>query len=93
MFGAALAIIGGNVASILAGYVSRRLGASSAYSIASTGLGIFGLSNLALLQLSSAIGVAMIPFGNLERGSVYSITAWEIMTGLTIIGTIRNKLR
>jgi hypothetical membrane protein len=92
VFGAALAIIGGNAASIVAAEFSRRLGAPSVYSIASLGLGLFGLFSVALLKFSTELGMA-VPFGILERGSVYTITMWEIITGLTILGTCRRSIQ
>jgi hypothetical membrane protein len=79
-------------ASIVAAEFSRRLGAPSVYSIASLGLGLFGLFSVALLKFSTELGMA-VPFGILERGSVYTITMWEIITGLTILGTCRRSIQ
>jgi hypothetical membrane protein len=93
VIGAAFAIIGGNAASIVAAILSRRFGAPSVYSMTSLGLGIFGLFSLALLQLSREMAMTMIPFGILERGSVYPITLWEIITGVAILVTCRRFRR
>jgi hypothetical membrane protein len=85
VIGAAMAIIGGNCATIAAASLSRGLGASPAYRIASVALGICGLLSLALLEANRADGMAVAPDGILERASVYAITFWKVLTGLTIL--------
>jgi len=93
VIGAAMAIIGGNCAVIAAASLSRGLGASPVYRIASRGLGICGLLCLALLEACGATGLAIIPDGILERGSVYAITIWKVLTGLTILVASRSLHR
>ena len=85
VIGAAMAIIGGNGATIAAASLSGRLGASPLYRIASVALGICGLLGLVLLEANRAVGVAVGPDGVLERASVYAITFWKVLTGLTIL--------
>jgi hypothetical membrane protein len=63
--GAGLAIVGGNVAVIIAGLASRRA--------ASVVIGVFGLACL------------LMPVGVLERGSVYTIIVWELVTAAVLL--------
>jgi hypothetical membrane protein len=84
--GAGLAIISGNVASIVAGLGSRRLGAPRAFRVASVALGVVGLLALALLQ---SLGGSTID-GIWERGSVYTVTAWELTVGVTLLVAARR---
>lgn len=91
VIGAAMAIIGGNCATVAAASLSRWLGASPVYRIASMALGICGLLSLALLEASRASGLAIAPDGILERASVYAITFWKILTGLTILVASRSS--
>jgi hypothetical membrane protein len=85
VIGAGMAIVGGNVAVIIAGIGNRRVGASRAYRLASIVLGVVGLACLLTLVIDGANGSRLFPVGLVERGSVYSIIAWEIMTGLAIL--------
>jgi hypothetical membrane protein len=85
VIGAGLAIVGGNVAVVIAGIGSRRLGASRRYSSASIVIGAVGLACLAALIIDGGNGSRAIPVGVLERGSVYSIIVWEIMTGVALL--------
>lgn len=85
VFGAGMAIVGGNVAVIIAGLGSRRLGASRGYRLASVAIGAVGLACLLALIIDGANGVRVLPVGLVERGAVYSIIGWEIVTGLTIV--------
>jgi hypothetical membrane protein len=84
--GAGLAIVSGNVASIVAGLGSRRLGAPRAFRVASAALGVVGLIALALLQ---TLGGSTID-GIWERGSVYAVTAWELTTGATVLVAVHR---
>ncbi|GFM31445.1 DUF998 domain-containing protein [Novosphingobium sp. PY1] len=85
VLGAALAILGGNFALIAAAMLARRLGLALAWQRASAALGLFGLGSLALLEFNRIGGAAVLPDGVLERASIYPITAWEIVTGLTLL--------
>ncbi|MEO6716228.1 MAG: DUF998 domain-containing protein [Novosphingobium sp.] len=93
VIGAAMAIIGGNCASIAAASLSRQFGAPPGYRMASRWLGICGLLGLALLEAGRASGLAIAPDGVLERGSVYAITLWKILTGLTIVAIWHSSRR
>jgi hypothetical membrane protein len=75
--GAALAIVGGNIAVLLVGVGGRRIGLPQNYSRASVALGVFGICCLAALT--------MFPVGFVERGAVYPIIVWQAMTGVAIL--------
>jgi hypothetical membrane protein len=81
--GAAMAIVGGNVAIIAASRPFRRLGAPPCYCAASLALGSVGLLSLALLMIDGRWPI--VADGLAERGSVYAITAWEILTGPVLL--------
>ena len=81
VIGAAMAIVGGNAVSIAA----SRADGSTLYSRISLGLGLFGLISLAMLETNRVLGTAILPDGLFERGSVYPITAWEILTGTMLL--------
>ena len=77
--GAVLAIAGGNTA-ILAG---SRIG-PPLYRRVSVALGVFGLLSFVVFILVLK-HVVHAPLGVWERGSVYSITAWQIFTAAWLI--------
>lgn len=80
--GAMLAIVGGNAA-ILAG--SSIVGGR--HRTVSVGLGVFGLLSFALFAIDLTIPV--VPIGAVERCSVYSITAWQLLTGAALLSRRR----
>jgi hypothetical membrane protein len=82
VIGAGLAIVGGNLAVILGGIGSSRLGVSRAYRRASIALGVLGLASLAVLV---ADGDHVLAVGVVERVAVYPIIAWELMTGIALL--------
>jgi hypothetical membrane protein len=84
--GAAMAIIGGNLTSIVAGHFG-----APAYRRISLGLGLFGLVSLTLLEANRVLGTTLLPDGLFERGSVYAITAWEILTGAMLRKSARPR--
>jgi hypothetical membrane protein len=77
--GAVLAIVGGNAA-ILAG---SRI-ASGWHRKVSIALGAFGLLSFVLFVVELK-GSSALPLGVLERCSVYSITAWQLLTGVWLL--------
>ena len=85
VIGAGLAIVAGNVAVIIAGIGSRRIGAASSFRHASVAIGLMGLACLLALVIDSSSGSRALPVGLLERGSVYSTVAWELLAGVTIL--------
>jgi len=87
VLGAGMSIVGGNIAIIIAGRHARRLGASDSYCTASVVIGTLGLVCLLMLQTANPFGIT----GAWERGSVYSITLWEIFTGMAILIAARRR--
>lgn len=83
--GAAMAILGGNIAVIIAGIGGGRIGAPSGYRRASVAIGVIGIACLLTLVIDGADGTRALPVGVVERGSVYSIIAWELLTSVTIL--------
>jgi hypothetical membrane protein len=75
VIGAALAIIGGNVAVLLGGRASSHQG----YRRFSVMLGTAGMVCLA------AVVAGAEPAGLFERGSVYTIVAWELVSAATLL--------
>lgn len=73
--GAVLAIIGGNAAAL----AGSALSGSTAYRVAAIGLGTLGLLCL------PAVAIGAGPVGAWERGSVYPIFAWQILTAAVLL--------
>lgn len=82
--GAGLSILGGNLVAIASGFAFQPLGMPRFYKPAGIALGLFGIGSIAWLMA----GPKVIPDGLVERASVYSITAWELMTAALLL---RNR--
>jgi hypothetical membrane protein len=83
--GAGLAIIGGNLAAIVAGAGVRRH-APSAYPTISIALGAVGLLGLVMLRIdASTTGIDLLPDGTWERIAVYTVTVWQLLTGVLLL--------
>jgi hypothetical membrane protein len=80
VIGAFLAIVFGNITNICMGIASWHSGAPKWYAIYSINLGILGL--LSLVALAT---IKSIPPGITERCSVYTITVWDVSTGLLLL--------
>ena len=93
VLGATVAIITGNVVAILAGLQSRRVGAPSWYRRVSVTLGIIGLISLVMLVIVKTTTFPALPEPVWERGAVYTITAWELMSGLALFASMRRSRR
>lgn len=94
VLGAAAAITTGNLVAITVGIGSRALRAPVTYRIVSVALGIVGLVSLVMLVVDSSLAVVdVFPDGVWERASVYTIVAWELVTGITLLvaGTRRRR--
>lgn len=87
--GAALAIVGGNLAvvaaALVAGRLGGRLGAPSWYRPASIATAAGGLAAATTLV---TLGDGAAAPGLLERLGVYSITGWEIATAVAVLATL-----
>jgi hypothetical protein len=77
--GAAMALIGGNAAVLAGSSVLRSALAAPAYRVMSIALGVSGLLCLV------AVAFKLAPIGAWERGSIYTIYAWQVMTGIVVI--------
>lgn len=73
--GAALALLGGNAAAVAGSGLMR----SRAHRVTSLGLG--GLGLVCLLVVASGVS----PVGLWERGSVYPIFAWQVLTAVLLL--------
>lgn len=84
--GALLAIVGGNAA-ILAGAGSIVVLATRRwYRLTSKVVAVLGLWSLAMLMCNSATGKThLLSDGAWERGSVYSITVWQLLTAACLL--------
>lgn len=82
--GAVMAIAGGNLCLVCAGWLLRR---RRFYGLGSMLAGVFGLVCMALITSG------YFPVGLIERASVYPITFWQILTGLWLLFTLRHKAR
>jgi hypothetical membrane protein len=84
--GAALAIVGGNGAVLAEAGLSRQIGSPAWYRASSVALGVAGLVSLTMLLVDrGSTTVNLLPEGTWERGSVYSVTAWELLTGACLL--------
>ena len=61
VIGAGMAIVGGNVAVIIAGLGSRRIGAPRSYRLASVVIGVVGIACLLTLIIDGANGSRILP--------------------------------
>ena len=91
--GAALAIITGNLTTIMVGFTSHRIGARPWYRGTSIVLGNVGLICLVMLLIASTTSIATLPEAVWERGSVYSIIGWELVTAISLLASTRRGSR
>jgi hypothetical membrane protein len=91
--GAALAIVGGNTAILAGSAVVAPIGGRRWYRSISKLVAALGLLCLSMLIINEVTSKAnLLPDGAWERGSVYSITAWQLLTATCLL-TIRRRLR
>ncbi|MBE7191450.1 MAG: DUF998 domain-containing protein [Gordonia polyisoprenivorans] len=86
--GALLAIVGGNTAMFLAGSLFRGLGAPRWFCVGSRLLGVVGIAGFVALLAIAGRGTGVE--GAVERGSVYTIIAWDLVAGLALLGRRRS---
>lgn len=82
--GAVLAIAGGNVCLLSAGWMKLHSTGWRAFSLFSLALGCTGLVSMVTISFD------ILPTGLIERISVYPITFWQIFTGFWIL-TFRTQ--
>ncbi|WP_223359154.1 DUF998 domain-containing protein [Leifsonia sp. ZF2019] len=87
VLGAAMAIIGGNAAVVVAGVTLLRQGPRWLGST-SIALGVVGIVGLVMLLVDSTSStIDLLPDGVWERMAVYTILAWELLAGITALAT------
>jgi hypothetical membrane protein len=88
--GAATTIVTGNVIAITVAIHGRRLAAPTWHRILGVTLGVLGLAAFVLLQVDHTLYVAAggIP----ERIAVYTILAWEAVTGIVLLASRTAKI-
>jgi hypothetical membrane protein len=89
--GAALAIVGGNTAILAGSAVVATIGGHRWYRRTSELVAALGLLSLTMLMINSATSKNnVLPDGAWERGSVYSIITWQLLTAGCLL-TIRRR--
>jgi hypothetical membrane protein len=88
--GAVIAIVGGNSVSVCVGIAGFRYGLPKALCRISIALGTIGLVSLAMWLANRLVGPIVFADAVWERGSVYSITVWELYLSADIL---RRALR
>jgi hypothetical membrane protein len=84
--GAVLAIVGGNAAILTGPGAIGLFAGRRRYRLTSKAIGGLGLSCLAILMINSATATTfLLPDGAWERGSVYSITVWQLLTAACLL--------
>ncbi|WAJ45383.1 DUF998 domain-containing protein [Mycobacterium sp. Aquia_216] len=84
--GAALAIVGGTTAILAGAAVIPTVGDRRCYRHISELLAAVGLLSLLMLLVNSVTSNDnLLPSGAWERGSVYSIIVWQLLTGVCVI--------
>lgn len=93
VLGAAAAIISGNVVAIIVGAGSSAVGAPRTYRVTSVVLGTVGLVALVMLVVDSgSSAIDLLPDGVWERGAVYTLIAWELLSAVVVLtGLARSR--
>ena len=92
--GALLAIVGGNAAILVGSKAVWRAEGKSWYQRISAGLGVLGLLSFGLLVIGLKVApVSVWPPAVWERGSVYSIIAWQLLTAAYLLAYRRVRAR
>ncbi|OSC30269.1 hypothetical protein B8W69_08205 [Mycobacterium vulneris] len=86
IIGALLALVGGNAAILLGSGVIGPLAAWRRYRRISKAIAALGLFCLAMLMMKSVTATTyLLPDGAWERGSVYTITGWQLLTAACLL--------
>jgi hypothetical membrane protein len=85
--GAALAIVGGNAAILAGSALVGPAGGRRWYRGISKFVAVLGILCLVMLMINSVTRTAsVLPDGVWERGSIYSITLWQLLTAGWVLG-------
>jgi hypothetical membrane protein len=90
VLGALLAIVGGNAAILAGSSVVAKTVVPRGYRAASVAMAVIGFVSLVALGITTSSDETGLPSGVLERGSVYSILAWQVLTGVVLLPRSRN---
>jgi hypothetical membrane protein len=84
--GAVLAIVGGNAAIVAGTPLVRAAGAPKGYTAVSVAIAAVGLVSFVLLAVASTTSsTVVLPGAVLERTSVYTIIAWQVLSALALL--------
>ncbi|MGE2690374.1 DUF998 domain-containing protein [Mycolicibacterium pulveris] len=84
VLGAVLAILGGNAAVLAGSAVVARATAARWYLPVGLLIGVAGIVLFAMLQNYNDWAVDYAPVGLVERGCVYTILGWQLLSGLVL---------
>jgi hypothetical membrane protein len=85
VLGALLAIVGGNAAILAGSSVVAKTVVLKGYRAASVAMAVIGFASLVALSITTSTEETDLPSGVPERGSVYSILAWQVVTGVVLL--------
>jgi hypothetical membrane protein len=92
VLGANLAIVGGNLALIVAGLGAGRVGASRGFRVFTVAWGVIGLLCALMLFVDThSTELNLLPDGTWERLAVYPLMTWEIITGALVLLRTRGS--
>jgi hypothetical membrane protein len=83
VLGACLVFVVGNAAIVVGSWVVAPMVALKGYRVASIAIAVIGFVCLATLSIITS--QAGSPSGVPERGAVYSILAWQVLTGVALL--------
>ncbi|MEO3761117.1 DUF998 domain-containing protein [Mycobacterium sp. B14F4] len=83
--GAILAIFGGNAAILAGTAVVRRAVVAPGYRLVGTLIGLAGFVIFAMLENYNHWAIDYAPIGIVERGCVYTVMLWQLITGVVLL--------
>jgi hypothetical membrane protein len=85
VLGALLAIVGGNAAILAGSSVVAKAVVLRGYRAASVAIAVVGFISLVITTIATSNAATVMAVGAWERGSVYSILAWQVFTGVVLL--------
>ena len=93
VLGAFLAIVFGNATALASAFAFKTLGLARIHRVASVVLpSVAALAFAMLLRARGSATMNLVPDGIWERLSVYTITCWELLSAVYLIGFARRQL-
>lgn len=83
VLGAILVFVAGNAAIVVGSWVVAPMVALKGYRAASIAIAVIGFACLATLSITTS--KAGLPSGIPERGTVYSILTWQVLSGVVLL--------